>query len=265
MKNIDTLSSIEGRSLLNEIFQELRYQKQMSAFSTLLLCWRICINEREIFRYVKKEVTVLHPLGLFSGTGLWLEEIVNRYYYSTFNAFVYFGAAVLLLLIGIRRFNDNISNDVVIAGIAFEALMLILLFVIMLFTPNDDVLKYQTNGKDEDNPGGELLLEIGEISRDLAGAVVQLEKFDSSMQEMVKQQTALIQFLKNVSENFGQAVAPNPRMLEAMNELNSSLAVLKNTVDSLNSSAETLKKEEIEFAVRHELEKILANKISDKI
>ena len=68
----------------------------MSGFSTSLLCWRICTSERELFRYSKNEVTVLHPLGFFSGSGLWMEEIVNRYYYSTINSFVYFGAAIFI-------------------------------------------------------------------------------------------------------------------------------------------------------------------------
>jgi hypothetical protein len=76
MKNIDTLSSLEGRATLAEVFNELRFEKQLSNISTLILSWRICVRERELFRYVKKDVTVLHPLGLISGTGLWMEEIL---------------------------------------------------------------------------------------------------------------------------------------------------------------------------------------------
>jgi len=64
MKNIDTLSSLEGRATLAEVFNELRFEKQLSNISTLILSWRICVRERELFRYVKKDVTVLHPLGL---------------------------------------------------------------------------------------------------------------------------------------------------------------------------------------------------------
>ncbi|MGA2296370.1 MAG: hypothetical protein ABSG15_02355 [FCB group bacterium] len=262
MKNIDTLSSIEGRILLNDIFMELRYEKQMSSLSVLLLCWRICVNEREVFRYVKKEVTILHKLGVFAGTGLWLEEIVNRFYYSTFNSFVYLGAAVLLVLIGYRRFNENISTDVIIGGIGFEAFMLILLFIIMLFTPNEDLTKSSFNGKEEDATANEILIEIGEISRDLAGAVVQLEKLGNSYQDILDKNNYIMQSVNKLAENSSMAVSPNPDMLETMKDVNNSLKDLKNTVDNLNKAAESLKRDEIEIAVRKEVERILVDRVN---
>ena len=149
MKKIDTLSSIDGRRLLYKIFHELRYEKQLPSRSVLALCWRLCTQEREIFRFVKQEAIVSHPLGIVAGTALWMEEIVNRFYFSTVNSFVYLGAALLLVLIGIRRFSDNVSDGVVIAGIVFEALMLVFMFVVMIFTPNEDIEELNRR----ENPG----------------------------------------------------------------------------------------------------------------
>ena len=39
----------------------------------------------------KRDVVILHPLGVWSGTTLWMQEVVNRFYYSAINAFVYAG------------------------------------------------------------------------------------------------------------------------------------------------------------------------------
>ncbi len=262
MKNIDTLSSIEGRALLAEIYNELRYEKQMSNFATLILCWRICTHEREIFRYAKKEVTVLHPLGFFSGTGLWMEEVLNRYYFTTINSFVYFGAAILLVIIGMRRFSENISPDIVIAGIAFEALMLIVMFIVMLYTPSEELETLKSKTGDRQATIDDLIIEVGEISRDFAAVVSQLEKLSESYQEVLKQQSNLSYLIGKLAENYSNASAPNPQMLEIMKETNSALSDFKNTVEYLNNAAEVLKREEIEIAVRKEVERILVNKVS---
>ena len=89
MKKIDTLSSLEGRSLLRDIFRELRVEKQVSGLATLGICWKICVHEKEIHRSVKKDYTIVHKLGILGGTALWMEEIVNRFYFSTINRFLF--------------------------------------------------------------------------------------------------------------------------------------------------------------------------------
>src|SRR3989339_51889 len=262
MKNIDTLSSLEGRATLADVYNELRFEKQLSNLSTLILSWRICVRERELFRYVKKDVTVLHPLGLFSGTGLWMEEILNRYYFTTINSFVYFGAAILLVLIGLRRFTDYVNPDIVLAGIAFEALMLIFMFIVMLFTPSEELETLKAKTGDNQNTIEDLVVEVGEISRDFAASVVQLEKISDSFQEVLKQQSNLTILIGKPSESYSNASAPNPQMLEIMKETNHALNEFKNTVNNLNYAAELLKREEIEIAVRKEVERVLVNKLT---
>jgi hypothetical protein len=260
MEKIDTLSSLEGRKLLQDIFKELRYEKQLSTFSTLSLCWRICVQERDIHRYTKKDVTVLHSLGFFSGTGLWMEEIVNRFYFSSINSFVYFGAAVLLVIIGVRRFTDAVNENLVIGGIAFEALMLIFLFVVMLFTPYDD---NTSNSNEKEEESGELLSEIGEIGRDFAAAVMQLEKLGDGIKELISKQDNILEKIDIIADNTTLAVYPNPQMLVIMRETNEKLAEFQATVENFNRTAQSIKKEEIEFAVRKELERIIVDKVSN--
>jgi hypothetical protein len=257
-KRINTLSSLPGRALLNDIFKELRYEKQYSSFATLMRCWRLCINEKDINKFTNTEVNILHSLGFFGGTGLWLEEIVNRYYFSTINSFVYFGAAILLILIGVRRFSEAINDQVVIIGIAFEALMLMLMFFIMLFTPNDEIsIDNQSSG----NSGDELLAEVGEIGRDFAASLIQLEKLNESFNTIIESQSKLLVNVEAVARNSADASTPNPRMLELMKQTNTALEEFSDTVEKLNQTSQSLLKEEIELTVRREVERILIDKV----
>ncbi|MFH1051934.1 MAG: hypothetical protein V1779_13515 [bacterium] len=258
MKQIETLSSIKGRKILIELFKELRYEKQLSGFMILLQTWRVCTREKELFRYMKEEITVLHPLGFLSGTALWMQEIVNRFYFSTVNSFVYFGAAVLLALIGIRRFSDHVTETMIIGGVAFEALMLIFMFVIMLFTPNDEALDDEKEEKDTAN---ELLLEIGEIGREMAAAVTKMEEMTNSINQLVKQENDMINLVNQIAKNSADAVSPNPQMLDTMRVTNALLEEFKNTVEGFNIAAEKLNREKIEISVKKEVERLLLSKL----
>lgn len=261
MEQIETLSSVEGRRLLYRIFQELRYQKQMSNFSILTLTWRICTTEREISRYTKEDVQVLHPLGFFRGTALWMEEIVNRFYFSTINSFVYLGAAILLVLIGVRRFSSYVSDTIVIAGVAFEALMLLFMFIVMLFTPSEDALPINQT---EDEAEKELLVEIGEIATDFATAVTKLETLGENVKNLLIQQTEILNLLRESNEMTRQLISPSPKLLEIIEQTNKSLEEFNQTLMKLNESASQLKQEEIEIAVRRELEKFFANLMNNR-
>ena len=260
MKTIETLASIEGRKLLGQIYKELRFNKQQSGLSTLYQCWKICISEKEIFRFIKADVTVAHNLGFLAGTSLWMQEIVNRYYFSAINSFVYFGAAILLVLIGLRQFTNEVSNEVVIAGVAFEALMLLFMFIVMLFAPNEDD-NNPIDSDDSDEGIDDLITEVGEIGRDFAAVVVQLENMSNTQKDLLNQQALLIKVVSNLAEGISDSSSPNPKMLLAMKDTNEALQNFKETVDKLNENAMKLQKEEIKAAVRKEFENIIGEKL----
>lgn len=264
MEQIETLSSLEGRKLLYEIFQELRFQKQMSNLSILSLTWRICTHEREISRYTKKDIQVLHPLGFFSGTALWMEEIVNRFYFSTINSFVYLGAAILLVLIGIRRFSSTVSDSIVIAGVAFEALMLLFMFIVMLFSPSEDALPLDKNNNGSSDEANQIIVEVGEIATDFASAVVELQMMNDNMKTILRQQDELIGLVKESNELTRQIISPNPKLLEILQATNHSLSQFQDSIEKLNKVAQELQKEEVEIAVRQELEKFFVNFLNNK-
>ena len=215
-------------------------------------------NSIDLSKYTKRGVEILHSLGLFQGTVLWMEEIVNRFYFSTINSFVYFGAAILLVIIGVRRFTDQIDNNIVIAGIAFEALMLVFIFIVMLFSPHDTEPDDEENGDEAD----ELITEIGELGRDFAAVVIQLENLGNSMVDVISRQNEILNAVDKIVEANTNATQPNPKMLEVMDKTNKSIEEFGETLKQLNSTAEMLKKEEIEMAVRREVERIIVDKVN---
>ncbi|MBX3044281.1 MAG: hypothetical protein KIT33_11725 [Candidatus Kapabacteria bacterium] len=260
MKKVDSLSSARGRLLLQEVYYELKYKKQLGSISILLNMWRICVYDTDLSKYVSVEINVLHRLGFLRGTKIWMEEVVNRFFFSTINSFVYFGAAVLLVLIGVRRFSEAMSDNLVIAGVIFEAALLFFMFIVMLFTPDEESPTFTYIDSEEDVQE-ELLTEIGEIARDFAQSAVQLENLTEEIAKMNINQEKLVDKLDKLASSFADASSPNPDMLEIMKQTNSELETFRYVVSELNKSVTTLKKEEVEFAVRKELEKIISNNV----
>ncbi len=262
MKRLDTLTSIEGRKTLYRIFKELRYEKQYSSITTIINCWRICMFETELQKYVKDEITVTHPLGFFKGTSLWMEEIINRHYFSTINSFVYFGAAILLALIGIRNFSDKVSDTMVIAGVAFEALMLLFIFIVMLFTPSNEIAIEEE--REEVSELEEIVDEVGEISREFAAGVVQLENLNHHIKELNKSQHELSNKIGKISDAVSAAVTPNPELLNQMKAAAETLKEFSNSVENLNESLKKIKDETLKASIREELENFLARRLDSK-
>lgn len=263
MKKINNISSIEGRYTIVKIFKELRFDKQMSSLSSLFTLWKLCTYEKELFRYSSQNITVLHPLGFFKGTGVWLEEIVNRFYYSSINSFVYLGAALLLVLIGLRRFSNYITDNVVIAGVVIEALLLFLLFFVMFHTPIENIEEIEKEENNSQDSIDELLLEIGEISRDFASVSVNFTRMQDSFSKIIETQKELIESISENTKLNLQALNPNTQMLEIMKDTNHSLNEFNNKIQSLNSTLEKVKSEEIELTVKNEISNIIKSLSKD--
>jgi methyl-accepting chemotaxis protein len=266
MEQIQTFSTVRGRAALRDIFRELRYEKQVSGFTTLLTCWRLCTFEREAYRYSKRQVTIIHSLGLFRGTSLFLQEIVNRFYFSTINSLVYLGAAALLLIISAYRFTDKVDNRAVLAGVALEALMLFILFVVMFFSPSDDVESEVSI--DADSGGGsantdirELITEVGEISADYAAFTERLDTVTSTLSGMISRQDELIGAVNEMARSVSLASTPQPEFIESMRQTNTALQAFQRNVHDLVDATHTLRREEIQRAVRVEVERMLANRV----
>jgi hypothetical protein len=257
MLKIDNLNSIEGRKLLQRVYLELKYTRQLSGISVIFIMWRLCTSETNFAKFTKQDILLQRSLGFLKGTSLWLQEVVNRFYYSTVNSFVYFGAALILLVVGVRRFRSDIPDTFVISAIIFETLMLLLLFVVMFFSPSEDEVS-DSEIKSNDN---DLIIEIGELSRDIAQVAVNLESINDNLRNISSSQNQLVEKLENIAIGIINSTSPNPEMLTSMNELNLELKELKINFNEINNSVELIKSEEIKALVKIELEKIIAQRI----
>ena len=267
MIKIDVLSAIKGRQLVNELFKKIRFEKQRSGLAALFILWRICISNAAsvsslISRYLNKDVKVFHKLGFLRGTILWLEEIVNRFYYSIFTSFAYFGAAIVLVLAGLNRFSDIVDNKLVLYGFCFEAGILIFIFIIMLFSPNDDVNDFVADDEDLEK---ELLDEIGEISKDFAITSTQLDKISAHLVAIIDRQNELSDTLKDIVCKFSDIQNPNPKAIETMQNTNEELSRFNSQLSKFIDATNKLKQEEISIAVRKELEKIIYNRMNNVV
>lgn len=259
MEKIDSLLSFQGRALIRDMYHEIRYEKQSGSLSVLLALWKICVFEKDLHKYTNRELQIQYTLGFWRGTMLWMQEVVNRYYFAVINSFVYFGAAILLVLIGLRRFSDLLTDEMVIAGVIFEAGMLTTMFIVMLFTPEDEPEKYELSKRKSDS---ELLIEeVGEISVDFAGAVVQLEQIADSMKNFLHNQADLIAQFNSINQKLNELNQPNPEMISILRQTNNELNTLRENITKLNDAADSIKRAEIEAAVRKELERILHPRI----
>lgn len=263
MKSISSLASVEGRIMLHKAYRDLLFEKRMGLISTLLICWKICSVERNLSRYTDYECTIEQPLGAVSGTILWMQEIVNRFHFSTVNSFVYFGAAILLVVIGLRRmFENSISDGFVIGSIILEASMLIFMFIVMFFSPPDNDEIDIESSSEEVEEVQDIVREIGEIARDYASISVRLDSIAETLETVTRNQELLTKATHQAITAATSAVSPNPEMVEVMRVTNLALRDLASTVEKLNKSTAQIEKTAIEQAVRTELTRIIGNNVS---
>lgn len=255
---INSLDSVKGRKLVRNIYYDLKFNKFVKGFNLLFILWKICVNKDNLKKYSDSDVEISHSLGFIHGTSLWMEEIFNRYYFSTLNAFVYFGAAILLLLVGLRKFSNLINDGIVIAGFVLEASLLVLMFIFLLFNPKEDLFEEETS----DNEKDELISEIGEIARDFANATFQLEKMNTNFSAIQNSQNELIQTLSELSENISKNLKPNDEMLDIMKLTNSSLIDFNKKILNLNNDLEKVRLKNMEQAIQSELGKILTSLVN---
>lgn len=255
---IENLATYKGRLLLRDIFHTLRYEKQRSAISVFFICLSICISGKNLNNYLETEIKIAYPLGFRRGLALWMEEILNRYYFSAINSFVYFGAAILLVLIALQRFSDIVDSRVVIAGVVLESTMLVIMFLVMLFTPNEEL----TDEKDNAASTDELIDEIGEIGSDFAQAVMQLENIANAIVQTVQKQEEIIEKVDKAIKMSALAINPHPKMINVMEETNTSISRFKDSLDQLTIATNKLQEKQIEEQVRKEIERIVKNNIS---
>lgn len=258
MESVSSLSTTEGRVLLRRAYRVLREDRGVNIFTALLLSWRLCTRETNAVKILDEDIPIAFPLGVVSGSALWMTEIVNRQHYSAINSFVYFGAAILLLVVGFRRLYPEQAPDVAVMGsIVFEAALLVILFLTMLFSPSDE---YPVEEVDQSSETSEIVREIGEIAHDYASITVRLEQVSDALEIMTKQQEEMAAATRSAVETAMMAVSPNPLMIEQLRETNQALGECTRAIELMTAAAAGLQREQVEVVVRKELEKIISDK-----
>ncbi|RMF35616.1 MAG: hypothetical protein D6747_02170 [Chlorobiota bacterium] len=255
MITITSLATPQGRRLYRELYRILRDERHYGSWETLRMLWNMAARSRGLEGYFEQPVTIEHPLGARAGTRLWLEEILSRYYYSTIVSFVYGGAAILLVVVGLRRFSAGISDTVVMLSIGLEALLLIVLFAVMFFR------------RDEEDPTAkrieELIAEVGEIGRDFAASTMTLERIAEQLQGLTAETARLAEAAEHAATAAQRTTSPAPELIERIAELNATLSNVSASVEQLQRAARAIEHEHIERTIRRELERLLAQRLSD--
>jgi hypothetical protein len=255
MMTITSLATPQGRRLYRELYHILREERHYGSWETLRMLWNIATRSRSLEGYFEQPVTIEHPLGTRAGTRLWLEEILSRYYYSTIVSFVYGGAAILLVVVGLRRFSAGISDTTVMLSIGLEALLLIVLFAVMFFR------------RDEEDPTAkrieELIAEVGEIGRDFAASTIALDKIAEQLQRLTAETARLALAAEHAATAAQRTTSPAPELITRIAELNAILRNVSASIEELRHAASTIEQERIEIAVRRQLERLLVQRLSD--
>jgi hypothetical protein len=150
----------------------------------------------------------------------------------------------------------------VVAGVILEAVLLMVLFLVMFFSPPDEEAQPE---REESRAGAteELLRELGEIGRDYAAMAVQLETIAGTLNDLVERQDGMISGMRDSVEAAVNAVAPNPHLMNAMQSTTTALEKFSERVDVLGAHLQTLERQEVERLVRIELERILSRSVLD--
>ena len=210
------------------------------------------------------DIAIIHKLGFMRGTSIWLEEVVNKFFFSTIQSFVYFGAAILLVLLAINKFYDA-DPIIVVYGICIEVAILLFVFFIMLFSPSVEaanLIEEQNQGKEI---GEELLEDIGEISKDFAITSAQLDKISDHILNVTNQQDEILKSIQNIIHNILQISNPNPALIDIMKQTNINLVEFNTQISNLINSFEKIQYQQIQAVVKNELESYFTDKINNNI
>lgn len=193
--------------------------------------------------------------GLWRGTLLWLEAVVVPYYGNWISAAVYFGAALLLLLVGLRRFSHLVGDGAIIAALAVESFLLLLLSL-SLFAAAPTAPA--TSAQELTDWVSQLAIDMTEMA-DSAGRILsQQERLLQQWQHFGQQQHTLLQHLATLSESLRHLPAPTAELLDALHALRQSLASLEQQLQRYSEELQHWRTQELQLLVRQELAQLLS-------
>ena len=267
--NISNLATPEGRGAYQKYWQDLVVEQRNLVIPSLFRLWRTAVRGTSFnLSTAGESYRIAHPLGIRLGTRVFMEEIVVRHYFNNVQALVYLGAVLLLIFLALR-FVNLLSEQVALVGIGIEVFMLLLLFVVLFYTPEEEIGGQSTIEQNENTASGtnekeediHVIKEVLEELEDIGGSYASL---GSKLEGLAKaQQTGLEELSKQVEQIRGLELLESHA--ERLDTTNTLLEQLVSTMNNMNRNVETLLGKELEYLVRRELERRISGSMNDGI
>lgn len=250
--------------MYQDLWHDLIIEQRSAVVPSLLRLLRTAISGAEV-RLVSKDASysIGHPLGLRHGFRLFMEEIIVRHYFNNVQALVYFGAVLLLLFLGLR-FAGLLSEEVALIGIGIEACMLLILFLVLFYSPEDDhheiveleVPEDPTASDEEDARDviREVLDEIEDIGGTYATLGMKMEQLARAQEESIRELAQRVGAIQGLS-----LLESHAERLETTNTL---LSQLTTAIAGMNQRIDMMFGKELEYHVRREMERILRHGVN---
>jgi hypothetical protein len=257
-QNISNLATPAGRQAYQDYWHDLIVEQRSAVLPSLWRLWRTAAFGTEM-RIVTSDTSYRlgHPLGPRGGTRIFMEEIIVRHYYNNVQALVYFGAMILLVFLGLR-FAGIFSEEVSLIGIAIEAFMLLILFAVLFYAPEDSpqspphaalVAEPEEEEEEEREVIREVLEEIEEIGSTYASLGLRMEQLARAQEEGLRELNRRVGAIQGLN-----LLESHAERLETTNTLLSQLVA---SIESMSQRIDMLFGKELEFYVRKEFERMV--------
>ncbi|MCE2504424.1 MAG: hypothetical protein J4G05_10260 [Chlorobi bacterium] len=268
-QSITNLVAFTGRVALQKYWLDLTIEQRNPVLPSLFHIWRIVVRGSEFTISSSGETfRIGHPLGIRLGTRVFMEEIIVRHYFNNVQALVYLGAVLLLIFLALR-FAGLLSENIALIGIGIEALMLLLLFIVLFYAPDDDLnldidqpidVAHQTTTATTSEDIS-IIREVLDELEDIGGTYATL---GARLEEIARGEQKSLQELKDRVEQIQglEQLKQHSEKLERTNEL---LNRLVSSIGTMNDRIELLIGKELEYHVRKEIERHIATSASDGI
>lgn len=261
---LQNLNTPDGRRAYRRYWHDLVIDQRNVLFPSLVRLWQTATTGRSFELTTTGEgFQVLHPLGIRAGTRLFMEEVVVRHYFNNIQALVYLGAVLLLVSLGLR-FSGLLSERIALIGIGIEVIMLLMLFLVLFYTPEEAEILESSGAADEqsgDRSDGELatirevLEELEEIGGTYAALGMRLEKLAQAQTTQIETLTSTVSQISGLQEL--------SRHSDGLARMNDRLDRLVDSIDRMNQRIDILTGSEIEYRVRQELERRIGPAVVD--
>ncbi len=266
---ITNLATPSGRSALQKYWKDLTIEQRNLVFPSLIHIWKTIVGGKSFtISTTGTSYRIGHPLGIRLGTRVFMEEIVVRHYFNNVQALVYLGAVILLIFLALR-FAGLLSENIALIGIGIEALMLLVLFIVLFYTPDEEANGGGEGvaGREEGTSAGEeteeitVIREVLDELEDIGGTYATL---GTRLEQLVRQQQESLQELNLRVERIQglQELEYHSAKLERTNDL---LDRLVGSMERLNERVDLLIGKELEFHVRKELERHIAGSMTEEL